>query len=65
MLKKLNAKTACAGLTIRRKLGERVLIGEDVLVEVSSIEGGAVKLRIVAPANVVILREELRERAGH
>ncbi len=48
-------------LVIRRRASESVWIGEDVEVEVLSIEGGQVKLGIRAPGTVLILRQEVRE----
>jgi carbon storage regulator CsrA len=45
-------------LAITRKVGQRVKVGE-AWVEVSHISGGQVKLRIDAPRDVKILREEL------
>lgn len=46
-------------LILDRKRGERVLIGEDISVMVTSIKGGRVKLGLVAPDSVTIIREEL------
>lgn len=50
-------------LCITRKIGERVYIGEQVCVTVLDVQrNGAVKLGIDAPADLRILREELREK---
>ena len=46
-------------LILQRKLGESLVIGEDVRVTVVSIEGGRVRLAVSAPAEVSILRSEL------
>ena len=48
-------------LVIRRRALERFSIGDDIEVEVLSIEGNQVKLGIRAPREVAILRSEVRE----
>lgn len=48
------------GLVLGRKLGEKFLIGNAV-VEVTSIKRNRVNLRIEAPKDVTILREELTD----
>jgi carbon storage regulator len=47
-------------LIIRRKAGESILIGPDIAIEVVEVAGGKVKLGIQAPAEVLILRREIR-----
>jgi carbon storage regulator len=50
------------GLVITRKPGERVMIGDDIVVEVSEdSRPGRTRLRIMAPQEVSIMREELLE----
>ena len=49
-------------LVISRKSGERILIGESVEVTILAIRGDQVSLGVSAPREVVIHREELRER---
>lgn len=49
-------------LVLTRKLTETLYIGEGVCVTVLRIGGGQVRLGIEAPADVVIVRGELRER---
>jgi len=46
-------------LIIRRREGEKILIGEDIELEVLSVSGGRVKIGIAAPADTPILRKEL------
>ena len=46
-------------LVLSRKVGERILIGDNVVVEVLQVRGGHVRLGISAPAEVRIRREEL------
>ena len=48
-------------LVLARKLDESIVIGDDVVVKVISIEKGVVKLGIEAPSSVAILRSELLE----
>jgi len=46
-------------LVLSRKISERILVGEGVVVEVLEITGNKVKLGITAPNYVTIMREEL------
>jgi len=46
-------------LVIRRRAGESFLINEDVEVEILEVGATQVKLGIVAPKNVSILRKEV------
>jgi carbon storage regulator len=46
-------------LILTRRPGERVVIGEDVLVTVMEINGQTVRLGIAAPGGVPIFREEI------
>ena len=47
-------------LALTRKSGEKVLIGEDIIVTVIAISGNRVKIGVEAPSEVPIHREELR-----
>jgi carbon storage regulator len=47
-------------LVLGRKVGERVLIGEGVVLTVVAVRGSQVRLGIEAPVEVTIRREELR-----
>lgn len=47
-------------LVLSRKPGESIRIGEDVIVTVSEIKGGRVRIGIEAPDSVRIRRDELR-----
>jgi carbon storage regulator len=49
-------------LTISRRAGERILIGDDIVIEVVETSGGNVRLGITAPRELRIYREELWER---
>lgn len=46
-------------LVLRRKIGETVMIGNDIQVQVLGIEGDQVKLGFLAPKEIQILRQEL------
>ena len=46
-------------LVLSRKIGERIIINDNVTVEVLQIMGNRVRLGITAPTGVPILREEL------
>lgn len=48
-------------LILQRKIGEKVIIGNDITVSVVSIDGGRVRLAIQAPSDVSIMRSELLE----
>lgn len=47
-------------LILGRKTGESLLIGDNVVISVLSVEKGRVRLAIDAPKNIAILRSELR-----
>ncbi|MBY9077607.1 carbon storage regulator CsrA [Paenibacillus sp. HN-1] len=46
-------------LVLRRKIGESVIIGNDIQVQILGIEGDQIKLGFVAPKDVQVLRQEL------
>lgn len=46
-------------LVLSRKIGERIVINDNVTVEVLQIIGNRVRLGVTAPSGVPILREEL------
>lgn len=50
-------------LVLSRKLGERIRIGEEIVVSVVRIQGGTVRIGIEAPANLSVLRQELVSEA--
>jgi carbon storage regulator len=49
-------------LTITRRPGERIMIGDDVVIEIVEVSGGTVRVGITAPRERLIYREELWER---
>ena len=46
-------------LVLARKLNESIVIGDNIVVKVVSIDNGVVKLGIDAPRSVSIIRDEL------
>jgi carbon storage regulator len=46
-------------LVLTRKVGQRLMVGEDVVVTVLSVRNGQVRIGIEAPRSVSIRREEL------
>ena len=49
-------------LTLTRRLGETIMIGDDITVTVRAIERGQVKISIKAPRDVGVHREEIYRR---
>ncbi len=50
-------------LVLTRKIGERIVIDNQVVIEVLQVKGNRVRLGIEAPAGAVILRQELLLRS--
>lgn len=48
-------------LMITRRPGERILIGQDVTIEIVEIAGSTVRVGITAPRELPVYREELWE----
>ena len=46
-------------LVLSRKIGERILIGEEISITVVRVAQGGVRLGIVAPSGLTVMREEL------
>ena len=46
-------------LRITRRAGERIMLGDDVVIEVVEVRGGTVRLAIEAPRSLPVYREEL------
>ncbi|MEK0424758.1 MAG: Global regulator protein family [Planctomycetota bacterium] len=49
-------------LALSRKIGERICIGDEIVVEVRGIRNNRVILAVCAPDEVVIDRQEVQER---
>ena len=50
---------ACAVLVLTRKVGEQVLIGEDIVVTVLDVKGDSIKIGFDAPRGIKIQRAEM------
>ena len=46
-------------LVLTRKAGERIVIDNDIVVEVLEVQGNRVRIGIQAPPGITILRQEL------
>ena len=49
-------------LVLSRKVGERILIGDQISVTVVRVAGGGVRLGIEAPDELPVIREELQKQ---
>jgi len=49
-------------LVLTRRVGEEIVINEDIHITVLSIRGGTVRLGIAAPAAIPVDRQEIREQ---
>lgn len=49
-------------LVLSRRLGETIVIGDNIRLTVLSVSGGQVRLGIAAPKEVSVHREEIYER---
>lgn len=47
------------GLTLSRKVDERIMIGDDIRITVVEVRGDKVRLLVSAPRNVRVDREEI------
>lgn len=50
-------------LVVTRKIGEKIVIGNGIVLSLVSIKGGQVRLAVDAPRDVRILRDELEKHA--
>ena len=48
-------------LIITRRPGEKVMLGDDVVIEVIEVSGSSVRIDIAAPKSVPVYREEIWE----
>ncbi len=49
-------------LILTRKIGESLMIGEEVTVTVMDVKGNQVRIGIAAPKDVAVHREEIYDR---
>jgi carbon storage regulator len=55
----------CGMLILTRRVGETLMIGDEVSVTVLGVKGNQVRLGINAPKDVAVHREEIYERIRH
>lgn len=46
-------------LVLSRKVGERILLGDQIRITVVRVSGGGVRLGIEAPSDIPVVREEV------
>jgi len=46
-------------LVLSRKVGERILVGDQITITVVRVNNGGVRLGIEAPGDLVVVREEV------
>lgn len=49
-------------LILTRRVGETLIVGEDITITVLSVRGNQVRIGINAPKNVPVHREEVHQR---
>ncbi len=49
-------------LVLSRKVGERILIGDNISITVVRIAGGGVRIGVEAPPEMPVIRQELKEQ---
>jgi carbon storage regulator CsrA len=49
-------------LILTRKIGETLMVGDNVTVKVLSVKGNQIRLGVEAPRNISVHREEVYER---
>ncbi len=52
-------RTEAGMLVLTRRVGERIQIGNDVVITVVRIQGDKVRIGIQAPAEIIVHREEV------
>ena len=52
-------------LVLSRKLGEKIIIGKDIIITVIDINRSKIRIGIEAPNQVPVYREELLENDDH
>ena len=46
-------------LIVTRRAGEKIMLGDDIVVEVMEVSGNTVRIGIAAPRSVPVYREEI------
>jgi carbon storage regulator len=52
-------------LILTRRVGETVMVGNDVAVTIVGVKGNQIRIGIDAPKNVAVHRKEIYERIPH
>ena len=52
-------------LILTRRVGEKVVIGDNVTVAIIGVKGSQIRIGINAPKDVIVHREEIYERIRH
>lgn len=52
-------------LMLARRVGEAIMIGDEIRIVIVSIEGNCIKVGIDAPRDIPVHREEVYERIGN
>lgn len=47
-------------LVLSRKVGEKILIGDDVAITVVRVQGDKVRIGVEAPREILVVREEIK-----
>lgn len=46
-------------LVLTRKRGEKIVIGDNIVIEILEIKGSSTRLGITAPSHIPVVREEI------
>lgn len=49
-------------LILTRKIGEGIILGDDIRISVLEIRGKQIRIGIEAPSDIIVLREEIYQR---
>jgi carbon storage regulator len=52
-------------LILTRRLGEKIRIGDDIVITITAVHGNQVRIGIKAPDDIEVLREELYLKKKH
>jgi carbon storage regulator len=51
-------------LNLSRRVGESILIGDDIVITILAVKGKQVRIGLSAPAGISIMREEIAPKLG-